>query len=45
MQTIFNDIEEKEWKDYDINHKYYLDAIEKEIDNIMGTKTNQLLLF
>jgi len=34
MQTIFNDIKEKEWKDYDINQKYYLDAIEKEIDNI-----------
>ena len=45
MQTIFNDIKEKEWKDYDINQKYYLDAIEKEIDNIMGINTNQLLLF
>ena len=45
MQTVFNDIQEKEWKDYDINEKYYLDAIEKEIDNIMGIKTNQLLLF
>ena len=45
MQTIFNDIKEKEWKDYDINEKYYLDAIEKEIDNIMGINTNQLLLF
>ena len=45
MQTLYNKVDEKEWKDYDINQKYYLDAIEKEIDNIMGTKTNQLLLF
>ncbi len=45
MQTIFNDSIAKDWKDYDINEKYYLDAIEKEIDNIMGVKTNQLNLF
>ena len=45
MQTIFNDRKEKEWKDYDVNEKYYLDAIQKEIDNIIGIKTNQLLLF
>tara|TARA_R110001599_G_scaffold3153_9_gene17754 strand:+ start:4573 stop:6459 length:1887 start_codon:yes stop_codon:yes gene_type:complete len=45
MQTIFNDSIVKEWEDYDINEKYYLDAIEKEIDNIMGVKTNQLNLF
>ena len=45
MQTIFNDVKEKDWKDYDINEKYYLEAIQKEIDNIIGIKTNQLLLF
>jgi len=45
MQTIFNDSIVKEWEHYDINEKYYLDAIEKEIDNIMGVKTNQLNLF
>jgi len=45
MQTIFNDLKEKDWKDYDINEKYYLEAIQKEIDNIIGIKTNQLLLF
>ena len=45
MQTIFNNRKEKEWKDYDVNEKYYLDAIQKEIDNIIGIKTNQLLLF
>jgi len=45
MQTIYNDAEVKEWKSYNINEKYYLDAIEKEINNIIGIKSNQLLLF
>ena len=33
MQTIMNDIEHKDWALYDINEKYYLDAIERELDN------------
>ena len=45
MQTIYNDTKVKEWEDYDINEKYYLDAIEREINNIIGIKSNQLLLF
>ena len=45
MQTIMNDIEHKEWDLYDINEKYYLDAIEREINNIIGIQSNQLLLF
>ena len=45
MQTVMNDIKEKEWSSYDINEKYYLEAIEKEINNIIGVKTNQLNLF
>ena len=45
MQTIYNDTKVKEWESYDINEKYYLDAIEKEINNIIGIKSNQLLLF
>ncbi len=45
MQTIYNDTKVKEWGSYDINEKYYLDAIEKEINNIIGIKSNQLLLF
>jgi len=45
MQTVMNKIENKTWESYDINEKYYLDAIEKEINNIIGIKTNQLLLF
>ena len=40
-----NKIENKTWESYDINEKYYLDAIEKEINNIIGIKNNQLLLF
>ena len=30
---------------YGSAEKYYLDAIEKEINNIIGIKNNQLLLF
>jgi hypothetical protein len=45
MQTIYNDTKVKDWESYDINEKYYLDAIEKEINNIIGIKSNQLLLF
>ena len=45
MQTIMNDIEHKDWGLYDINEKYYLDAIEREINNIIGIQSNQLLLF
>ena len=46
IQTVYNKIElESKWKDYDINMKYYLQAIEKEINNILGVATNQLKLF
>ena len=45
LQTIYNDQNTKPWEEYNINEKYYLDAIEKEINNIIGIKTNQLLLF
>ena len=45
MQTVMNSIESKEWSSYNINEKYYLEAIEKEINNIIGVKTNQLNLF
>ena len=45
VQTVMNKIENKKWSDYDINEKYYLNAIEKEINNIIGVKSNQLLLF
>ena len=45
MQTVMNELEIKTFSDYDINEKYYLNAIEKEINNIIGIKSNQLDLF
>ena len=45
IQTVFNKIENKQWSDYNINEKYYLQAIEKEINNILNTNFNQLSLF
>ena len=45
VQTVMNKLEHKQWSDYDINEKYYLNAIEKEINNIIGVKSDQLLLF
>lgn len=46
LQTIFNKYEEKEWADYDVNEKYYIDLVYKEIEKI--TRRNalkQLTLF
>lgn len=46
LQTTFNDIKlNPKWESYNINEKYYLQAIEKEINNILGNKINQLMLF
>jgi len=46
MQTIFNNAELKpKWEDYDVNVDYYLNAVEKELDNIIGIDSNQLTLF
>jgi len=45
LQTVNNNMIEQEWENYDINQKYYLDAIEREINNILGVKTNQISLF
>ena len=46
IQTVFNKIEEQNnWEDYNINKKYYLMAIEKEINNILNVNSNQLSLF
>ena len=46
IQTVFNQIEEQEkWEEYNINKKYYMQAIEKEINNILGVYNNQLDLF
>jgi hypothetical protein len=35
MQTVFNKIENKEWDDYDVNDKYYLQKIKSELVNIV----------
>jgi len=46
LQSIFNDMKIKpQWKDYDIQKKYYLDAIEQEINGIINVASNQLTLF
>ena len=45
LQTVYNKMEEKEWDSHDINLKYYMQAIEKEINNILGVSSNQLELF
>ena len=46
LQTTFNDMKlNPKWESYNINEKYYLQAIEKEINNILGNKINQLMLF
>ena len=46
LQSIFNNMQIKpQWKDYDIQKKYYLDAIEQEINGIINVASNQLTLF
>jgi hypothetical protein len=46
IQTVFNRIRtEEKWENYNINNKYYLQAIEKEINNILNVNCNQLSLF
>ena len=46
LQTVYNDMKvEPKWENYDINKVYYLEAIEKEINNILTVSSNQLKLF
>jgi hypothetical protein len=46
LQTVFNKFKiETKWENYDINKGYYLEAIEKEINNIINVASNQLTLF
>jgi hypothetical protein len=46
LQVVFNDIKIKpKWEEYNINKKYYLDAIEEEINSIINAASNQLTLF
>lgn len=44
MQTIYNDMTIKNWDDYNVDIKYYIQAIEREINNIIMAKA-QLKLF
>jgi hypothetical protein len=44
MQELFNVYEDKPWNDYNINEKFYLDKIYREINNIIK-KPSQLKLF
>lgn len=46
LQTVFNKMEvEPKWENYDLNKTYYLNAIEKEINDIITVSRNQLKLF
>ena len=46
LATTFNKMTiQSKWKEYDINYRYYQQAIEKEINNILGVNCNQLNLF
>lgn len=45
MQEDFSLFKELTWEEYDLNEKYYLDKIYKEINNITPPATQQLSLF
>jgi hypothetical protein len=46
MQTVFNKLEEKPWDEYQIDYRYYLDAIKRELMNIVPHMfESQLSLF
>jgi|TARA_B110000902_G_scaffold126232_1_gene147296 hypothetical protein len=46
LQVVFNDMKIKpKWEDYKIDKKYYLDAVEEEINGIINVSSNQLKLF
>lgn len=45
-QILFNKIEVKnKFSDYNINKKYYIQAVENEINNILKFNKNQLTIF
>ena len=46
LQEVFNDIKiQPKWENYNIDKKYYLNAIEQEINSIIDVSSNQLKLF
>jgi uncharacterized protein YajQ (UPF0234 family) len=44
MQTLYNKMNIKKWKNYDVNTQYYISAIESEISRIIYKSFNQLTL-
>jgi len=45
-QTVFNKLCIKnKFEDYNVNIKYYIDAIKNEIDNIINISKKQLTIF
>jgi hypothetical protein len=46
QQRVFNEYIDLPWSDYDINEKYYIDRIYKEISNVTSSQNQyQLTLF
>jgi hypothetical protein len=45
LMTIFNQYEKKEWKNYKVDDRFYLDAIYAEIANIKPAKSAQISMF
>lgn len=45
LLKIFNVYEDKDWADYHVNDQYYLQSIYKEIENVAGSRVQQLRLF
>ena len=45
MQTEFNQYVKKEWKEYGVDDRYYLEKIYQEINNIVPPVKQQLELF
>lgn len=44
LQTIYNIHQEKKWEDYGVDDDYYLEAIYREIQNLIPPKKAQLVL-
>jgi hypothetical protein len=44
LQTVYNTHEDQDWESYGVNDVYYLNAIDKEINNI-SRSVSQLNLF
>jgi hypothetical protein len=45
MQTEFNLYKEKPWEEYDIDYKYYIEAVYNELETLIPKSNNQISLF